>query len=119
MKLRYLTEYTVGPTKFGGDIWATDWAHAKRLARKRKIGEKVIGKGMRTGGLKRPRTRLEKLHEATYLSWIGMEMGKLTPQEVLGDKGLIHEMVHNLNGMKINTEKRFRELQRMIPGHLK
>lgn len=117
---RYLTRYQVRPGLFyGGDVWARSPAEADRIAKKRSIGETVIGKGMRTGGLPRARTQMQKLHEAVYLGWIALEMGIMTPKQLLGDEGLIHEMVHRLNGGKVKgLEARFRRLQRSVPGHL-
>lgn len=118
MKKRYLTEYFVGDQRYGGDIWARSFKEAERLADKRSIGEKVIGDGYRGGGLPRARTRLQKLHEAVYLGWIALESDRLTAEDLLGDKGIIHEFIHSMSGAKVKgLEKRFRELQRQTPGH--
>ena len=117
---RYLTEYDVTGTKYGGDIWACSPKHAEQLAAKRGLGEKVVGYGRKTGGLKKPVTLLEKLHEAVYLSWIGMESGLLTAEDALGDKSVVHEMIHTMVSKRVrpkDLEKRFRDLQKRIPGH--
>lgn len=118
MSKRYLTKYRVGNARYGGDIWATSVKQAQAFADRRGIGEKIIGKGFRGGGLSRARTRQQKLHEAIYLGWIALEMGIMTPKQLLGDQGLIHQYVHQINGGKVDgLEKRFRALQRRIPGH--
>lgn len=117
-KRRYLTSYIVGKSEYGGDVWANSFRHAQGICKRRGIGETVIGSGYRGGGLRRPVTREQKIHEAVYLGWIALEMGLMTPAEVLGDQGIVHELVHRAAGSKApGIEKRFRDLQKLIPGH--
>lgn len=119
---RFVTKYRVGNRSYGADIYANSQSEAEAMCKQRSIGEVVHGQGRLKGGLRRPRTRQEKLHEAIFLGWIALEMGKTTPRKLLGDTGLVHEMVHNMSptiGHRHvkGLDKHLRKLQRLVPGH--
>lgn len=127
----YVTTYHVGNTPYGCHIYATSTRQAEAIARKRNIGERVEGRGeapVKKYGL----TPIQKLHQATFLGWIGIKAGLLTEDDVVGDRGLVHEMIHMMETADDQQEEldenysaywklfhtRFEKLQRLIPGWL-
>lgn len=102
----FLCEYRQDGTKFGSDIWANSWSHARRLATIRGAGETVIGQG----GKKRPfypfpsellrrrsmtkQQALDAVHGCTFLGFLALKSGRANVDEVLGDRGFVHETIH-------------------------
>ena len=109
--MRFVCEYRHGPEgrKYGSDIYASSYAHAQRLAKRRGIGETVISAGMHSKAFypfpsdlmrKRKlskRQALDAIHGVTFLAFVAMKSGKANVSEVLGDLGFLHEAVHVLS----------------------
>ena len=38
----------------------------------------------------------EDIHASCYFGYIALQSGSATPEDLLGDKGIIHELVHNM-----------------------
>lgn len=97
----YLTAYAMGGGYYGAYVEADSLRHAHLLVAQRGLGERV-----ESGPLKRPalpnqltqhikaENWLEAAHEAAFLGFIGISSGALTAREVLGDSGLVHELLH-------------------------
>lgn len=137
--MRFVCEYRQGPnqTKYGSDIYANSFDHAKRLARRRGIGEKVISDGMKSKAFypfpselfrKRKLTKrdaLAAIHGTTFLAFIAMKSGRAEINEVLGDTGFLHEAIHVLQFGRFgqSSSKPRREFadvilrwERIVPG---
>lgn len=109
----FFTEYGIGPGTYCGQIEARTWTHAEQLALARGLNERVIGELVEDDP--DPKLCLLKyieeknwtgaLHEAVFLGFVGLSSGALTPREVLGDEGLVHEITHILNfGEAVESE---------------
>jgi len=96
----YFTDYSEGLATYGGYIEADTYEHALQLAIRRGLNERVLGE---TEGASMP-NRLRQLileqnwldaaHEACFLGFTGMMSGMLSPRDVVGDSGLVHELIH-------------------------
>ena len=118
---------------YGGEIEARTIAGAERLALQRGLNERVIGMGAdakpRTQGIaelvlkprRKPKDLLDALHEACFLGFVGLQSGTLTARELLGDGGLVHELVHKMSGhttpdLDARIAKMAREFECRVPG---
>lgn len=65
------------------------------------------------------------LHTACYLCMIGYFSKRVHPINILGDNGILHELIHLLNGTDITTRRirrvrgKFMQLQQIISEHYK
>lgn len=96
----FLTDYADGNGTYGAYIEAENLAHARQVAAQRGLNERVLGKiaspmmQNRLRQLIRDEEWLEAVHEATFLGFVGLMSGALTPRDLLGDNGLVHELLH-------------------------
>lgn len=130
----YYTEYVLS-SSLHGPIWYTAFVEARsvdelhRLIDLRNIGERSQERPLTTRhnyrlvGLIRARRFTEAVHEATFLSFVGLSAGTLTLPETVGDEGLVHELAHEVD-IYDGTEKRVRQLvalarklEKRVPGH--
>ena len=67
------------------------------------------------------------LHHAVFIGWQALKSGEATPDEILGDCGLVHELVHALQGQSMEGQfavgrdfdqivEMARRIERAIPG---
>lgn len=117
---------------YGSNIYADSLRDAHRVAANRGAGERII-----SGVCRKPtnhpdipkmiigRTKwLTVLHASCFMTWHAMRAGVATPDEVLGDGGLVHEIVHVMNGIRDEFEdaeaqrKRMAELAREIESRI-
>lgn len=111
----FVTDYTLtdGLTgqrhRYGSGFFARD-DDANRVRRLRGIGEQLQSRGGRACRINHPRltelagrtdAKLERnlpqiLHGAVFASWIAVRSGRLDTDDVLGDLGVIHELIHRL-----------------------
>lgn len=101
MSLIFSTNYYIDGRPFGGEIEADDLQHAQMLAIQRGLNEVIDSQGSKRatslGGLRgymANRQWDQAVHEATFLGFVGLTSGALTVREVMGDRGLIHEIAH-------------------------
>jgi hypothetical protein len=115
---KFLTEYWVGDERFCSHIFAEGHNEAIQLSRLRGLGELVIGES-EEHNVSIPDTLFEQLHLCCFLSWICMNSNILKPEYILGDKGILHEIAHRIDGTN-NNEIRHRidHLCRITPGQL-
>lgn len=140
MKRSFLTEYRVkcvdpmthlANAKFGGVILARSLPEAKRLAKLRNIGERVCGDGWKTDLSARPnrlmfcrseKKRLDAIHGAIYLGWLAVKSLTATVDEVFGDEGTVHDLLHVLDdgsrSSRHRLSERLAELENAVPGSL-
>ena len=104
------TEYGVGGVTYGSQIEARTLEHAEQLAIQRGLNERIMGE-LEHGD---PKLNLLKhideenwaaaLHEAVFLSFVGLTCGALSAREVLGDQGLVHEIAHKLHAPQFGPD---------------
>lgn len=142
---RFVTSYKQGKNKFGSHIYAKSFKEAERIVVERNIGEIVIGiSGGTTDGygrhvpeeLENPDFRKindyqflnllpQIIHSANFLGFIAFKSGKIKIEELIGDHGVIHELVHLMESEILNTRqiKRtrglFYNLQSKVPSNFK
>jgi len=116
---------------YSGDVWARSARHARQVAKRRGLGERILGET----GRRRPPWTLpsewiakRKLRDADVfhaLCWLGhlaLKSGVATADELLGDNGLIHEYAHMRSwGGRTGLRRRdliakAREIEGRIPG---
>ena len=125
----FKTSYTVSGHEYGMKIHAKSIEQATEFAKLRNVGESIemhCGpldvrysniKGMKNlffdwvqTGCLTPKDYANLLHEACILSFFAMKSGVATPESTVGDRGLVHEIVHALSGIKdIFESLRFRQ----------
>lgn len=129
------TTYGEGGRRHGSVIEADDMQHARALAIERGLNETIESQGWQGGdpGLGHFGAYLlngqyvDALHEATFLGFVAMQSGVATAREVLGDRGLIHEIVHlmqfgddlddeNPDSRNIRVRERAKDIALRVPG---
>lgn len=101
----YATYYRSGDSRFGSEIEADDAGHARQLCIARGLGERLddvmpYERAASNNCLLEMTADRDAadwdsvLHQATFLCYVGLASGALTPRETLGDTGLVHEILH-------------------------
>lgn len=96
----FLTDYAEGDGTFGAYLEADNRTHARQVALRRGLNERIIGTSAaeaiphRLRLLIRDEDWIEAAHEACFLGFVGLMSGALTARDLLGDRGLIHELLH-------------------------
>lgn len=142
---KYSTEYRVNKSKYGSHIFAKSFKEAELLVEERGIGEKILGcqVSVTDGYGRKVPHELENptfddlsdfefvyelpkiIHTACFLVFIAASSRKMNIYDSVGDQGIIHELVHLLNGSGRDTRSirrvrgQFVALQNKIPGYLK
>lgn len=107
----FLTDYAEGDGTFGAYIEADNAAHARQLAGQRGLNERILGKigapalENRLRELIRDEAWVEAAHEACFLGFVGLMSGALTPRDLLGDRGLVHELLHLARPVKHHPDE--------------
>jgi len=140
----FMTQYHIEGSPYGSEIQADTPEEARMLAIKRNIGERVVSAGSDSlpmeglghilgtlveldGGRQFDRKKLsEAIHAASFMCYVGMASGALSPREVLGDRGLIHLLSHLAAGVGEGPHASFdavdqcrclaRDFETRIPG---
>lgn len=75
--------------------------------------------------IERDGVTLKNLHHACFISFLALKSNACSVDVILGDKGLIHEMVHHLhtpneplNPSKKELAEMARSIEEAIPGHI-
>jgi len=145
----FLTEYRAWPDEALNDkspigayssfIWASSLRQARRLAKRRRIGERVMGQSLgRSLGKRRPysppsimlrkrrltnRQKLDVVHGAVFLMFLlarQESMGAMGVAAILGDEGLLHSLVHSLTTgwpRRKAVTRMMEDAERMVPGY--
>lgn len=129
----YLTEYPMGEHKYACSLFAKSKRHAASVAKKRGMGEAIIGKESKSAAhvpasrmLRSARyTDADKLHAVTFLCMLAHSSGVASWRETIGDEGVLHEFIHHMAGAVYDTRKRRKrmisrveELEKRVPGYL-
>ena len=138
---KFYTRYKLDEQIFSCDIYASSVKKATQLLKKRKLGETIDGPVLgldqynvsRDKEVKVPSTMIgisgsstvEILHAIVHLSDLAVRAGILTPVEVLGDNGILHEYAHYKHfpeslGKSFggNLLKRLQDIENKVPGYL-
>jgi len=141
----YLTEYRVPPdAKYGDRLWAKGWKDADRVARQRRMGEKILGslggrRGVRKDSasylLRRRKLDVPRIqHALAWICLLALQSRVATAKELLGDRGLVHLFAHycqwgrrppeegdDLEERRLHRPRRLadvaEEVERRIPGY--
>ena len=92
---------------YASHVWASSEAHAKKLIRRRNIGESLTGGKWRKRQhrypselLRRPRLNkvqaLECVHAVCFLSYLLMRSRGAGAEDIVGDEGLLHMAIHSV-----------------------
>ena len=121
---RFITEYYQEGERYASYVFAYSYEDAFKLCNERNIGELIIGEANCSSGTPSSNVEdlVEILHEACFLSYLALKAGRVSIDEILGDKGIVHEIAHYLH---LSPEKKgaqeFKEqlahLKRVIPGY--
>jgi hypothetical protein len=90
---KFITEYSLGSETYSCSLYASCEDEALRLCIERGLGEKIIGTSNVNVSIS-----AKELHLITFMSFIALKSGKMTPDEILSDRGILHEAVHIMDG---------------------
>ena len=107
----FLTQYWIGSEFFASEIIANNKANAIASIKERSIGEVIIGT---SGEIKQVEvsTIEELLHYCCFVSFIALKSKKATVEQILGDRGVLHELIHILSG--ISDDKTTKDIVKKI-----
>lgn len=102
LPLLFPTEYRERGAPYGSVVEADNLAHAHILCAQRGLNERVVGMGWNGGdpGVGHFAIYLNEgdytaaLHAATFMIYLALSSRVATPREVVGDRGLVHEIIH-------------------------
>lgn len=132
----YLTEYEPNwrkmskegrsGTTYSAYLWARNPRHAVSVAKDRGMGEIIISDGFKNrphrtaSEILASRASLkEKGHALCFLCMIGMASGVISAQDAIGDKGVIHELMHHMTPKRRKALiERVKSMERIVPGYL-
>lgn len=110
---RFVTSYPVADGRsFSGEIMAATEAEAELYAAWRGLGERIDLVTTSPGNVlglaqllaawpedeETSGAMAAALHEACFLCFVGLKAGVLSPEETLGDLGLVHRLAHAAAG---------------------
>ena len=94
----WITQYLIEGERYGSYVEAPTEADAECLIQQRGMGEEIIGTRETPPESTAPGTGMRLLHQVCFWSHIALKSGTATVDEVLGDRGVLHEVVHHLEG---------------------
>lgn len=104
--IKFITDYPMNipwktkSSRFGSYVWAKNIIQARALCRKRGLKERIKGQA------KKAKAEDEKVlmpgqknftHWLCFLGFVALKSGK-TPEQVFGDAGILHELIHHQIG---------------------
>jgi len=119
-------EDVCAPGSYGAHLWAGSFRTAKRRAIERGMGERVVSKGFKGPAPYKPASKMmrskkysqtEKIHALCYLGQIAIASGAVPAQDIIGDKGIVHDFCHGANRDKGFLEK-VKYIESVTPGYL-
>jgi len=112
----YSTRYILEGKRFCFFVIAEDLDHANEIIAARGLGESIIGELENNTLIHPAKSQLEALHLTCFQAFIAIKSGKVSVDEILGDTGIIHELIHTMLGDMDNIRlkllnKRLQKLQ--------
>lgn len=112
------------PGAYGAYLWARNFRHAKKVALRRGMGERVVSTGnngpapYKTASemLRSRKPAHEKVHALCFLGQIALASGVATAQEIIGDEGIVHDYCHY--GAVKRVKENVARIERITPGYL-
>lgn len=115
-------------------IRAKNLKQAEKLAAQRGLGERVICKWSPDGRKapyplpsdllrKRslsPKQRMDIIHGTCFLSYLLMQSAKAPPSGILGDEGLLHQVIHSMSFGRPSRKQLIETMiyfERQVPGY--
>lgn len=101
--IKFITNYPmVIPWKtkssmFSSYVWAKDLKAARALCRKRGLKERIIGQARKAKASVPFPGHAHFTHWICFLGFVALKSGR-SPEEVFGDAGVLHELVHHSIG---------------------
>ncbi len=111
--------------KYGTHLWAKNAADAREVCQLRGMGERLRWPGglgrkyqpyVFASSMMRSKrfTYKARQHALIYLSMVAMASGLVSPQDLLGDEGLLHEFAH---GDFKSVKRKLEWLEFEVPGY--
>lgn len=97
----YLTKYLAADAWWSFFAVADSWEEAQAVADSRGMGEMVQGvQSVSEFNAESVAVKSfsDLLHMGCFLSYVALKSGKAIPDEILGDRGVLHEIVHVITG---------------------
>ena len=104
MKKGVLTSYLINGNKYGSYILGQNFSDILKLINTRGLNETIESSMMEIDNTMPDYARLsdreflqrlpEILHTVSFLSLVALNSKRLTPFDILGDEGIIHELTH-------------------------
>lgn len=117
----FITSYPVGDEEYQSHIFARSWEEAVQTAEVRGLGERILGIGEVAPHHPIPEDLASRAHYVCFLSMIALRAKTVNPDSVLGDRGLLHEIIHAICGVgdmdQSTFESQIRSLERLVPGY--
>ena len=89
----YVAEYLIGNNTYMSYIYAKNWKDAEEIAERRNIGETIQGTSEVSQRVEV--TNFDDLiHYVTFVGYVGCKSGTVTIDQLMGDKGVAHEILH-------------------------
>ena len=98
MVKKYLTQYVVDEQCYSFFVIAKDEATAKKIITARGLNEEIIGSAELNDDLIDFSRNIDLLHLVIFLGYVAIKSNQLSVDEVLSDRGVIHEIIHCLGG---------------------
>ena len=124
MKKSFITRYGVNNNSYAGFVFAKDEKEALEILLTRRTKETIIGEGYDKIGLKRKSNASDAhilknlpsiIHQYCWLSWIALKSEMISIDEVLGDEGVMHELIHLLDpDSEIQTKEDIRKVKKLL-----
>ena len=93
----YLTEYRLENESYSFYVNAHTIEEAQSIINDRNIGEEICGE-IENPPIPQTLNSLQLLHYVCFASFMALKANKLTIEEVLGDRGVLHEVIHIIDG---------------------
>jgi hypothetical protein len=98
---------------YGTYLYADSLKDAEKLVEQRNIGEKIfreteykVSSDVPPSKLFEDKKYTAALHYTTFLSYVGMKAGVVTVEETLGDRGVVHEIVHFMHSLALSKKRK-------------
>ncbi len=127
----YLTQYVLKNVPYSAFIYAQDRQKAELIAVLRNIGEIVVDQTVQIPRDQQPspaehyreRKLARAAHGITFYSWIAAKAGVLSTDGILGDVGVLHEVLHEMEfpeqiGYREGVYQQIKDLEKIVPGLL-